>query len=148
MGADMIATAMLLPVDENGHLLDDATTHDLFTTALVDCDESALDRAIEYLDEALDDPDLGEPLKDHVRGLLQEAIDRLFGPNADCVRELTTLWVRGMPMLVTGGMSWGDSPTEALELVSLLNAANLIPELQRNRPADKAGPDYITMRFT
>ena len=63
------------------------------------------------LDEAFKDEeedDYGNT-KESIADSLDEYINCDFGSS----REVGTLGIRGVTYLVTGGMSWGDEPTEA-----------------------------------
>jgi hypothetical protein len=55
---------------------------------------------------------------DEVKLRLHEALDYLFAPQGH--RDLTMIDVPGYQLLVSGGMSWGDDPTEGFGHLSRL----------------------------
>ncbi len=109
MGADLLITALV--VDENREL-----------------DYEAADRAIAALDapDILEpdffdkDPDEPEGLE-QIRALLRadlrelrEAIEGYF--------EIALVHIRGATVYLTGGMTWGDGPTEVWDVIARLRA--------------------------
>jgi hypothetical protein len=111
MGADMLIASLVI---SNGTLPDFAAAHRrIEALTLADIDEP---------DEFLDLPDPGTPegvltLREDLHRRLAELEQALVG------REFTWTDVRGAKVYVTGGLSWGDSPTEAFALVDRLRAA-------------------------
>jgi hypothetical protein len=110
MGADMLIAT--LAIDED--------LHPDFAAAHRAVDVITADR-VEDPDEFLDLPDLATPeglvaLRADLHRCLDELERRLGG------REFTWIPVRGANVYVTGGPSWGDSPTEAFDLIDRLRA--------------------------
>jgi hypothetical protein len=140
MGADLIVTGMLLPINGGGDLMPRGEIHALFTEKLAERSAESLEEVGDYLAWDIEDIE-SYPIRKRV----QEAIDYLFLPEpeyAECwPRDVSLMWVKGMPLLVSGGMTWGDTPTEALDHISVLNVACLVPELDRNSPR----ADYVTL---
>jgi hypothetical protein len=52
-----------------------------------------------------------------VRDKIREAVDEIFD---GCRRDVAHMHINGTRYLMTGGMSWGDLPTEACDLVNLI----------------------------
>ncbi len=90
-------------------------------------DFAAGQAAIERLccDDVVDADELGgEPIDEQgmaaIRRRVAEALDEL-----ECglvSREVEWIEVRGATVYVTGGMSWGDSPTDLFETITRLRA--------------------------
>jgi hypothetical protein len=110
MGADMLIASLAI---EQGLDPDFAAAHRVVEVITGD--------RVEEADEFDDLPDLDSPeglLA--LRADLHDRLDQL--EQALCGREFTWTTVRGANVFVTGGLSWGDSPTEAFELVNRLRA--------------------------
>ncbi len=106
---------------------------DLLITALVvdedrELDYEAADRAISALDgsDVLepdwfdDDPEEPEGLE-RIRASLRADL-RALREAIDAYIEITLLHVRGATLYVTGGMSWGDGPTQVWDVIARLRA--------------------------
>jgi hypothetical protein len=110
MGADMLIASLVIP---SGAQPDFAAAHRRV--------EAVIAADIDEPDEFLDLPDPGTPegllaLREDLHRCLTELEDALVG------REFTWTEVRDAKVYLTGGLSWGDSPTEAFELVDRLRA--------------------------
>ena len=55
-----------------------------------------------------------------VREKIRAAANELFS-NDICRRDVTSMHLHGRTYLMTGGMSWGDLPTEACEIMNLID---------------------------
>jgi hypothetical protein len=109
MSADLLITALV--VDENREL--DYEAADRAISALNASDVVESDR----FDEDPDEPEGLERIRALLRADLQalrEAIDAYI--------EITLLHVRGATLYVTGGMSWGDGPTQVWDRIARLRA--------------------------
>jgi hypothetical protein len=112
MGADMLIASLVIP---SGVQPDFAAAHRR-VDAVISADIEDPDEFLE-----LPDPDTIEgllALRDDLHRCLAELEQALFG------REFTWSEVRDAQVYVTGGLSWGDSPTEAFELVNRLRAVS------------------------
>ena len=76
-------------------------------------------------DAAGEPPDWYDGDADGWRGRLREHVEVILDGSA---RDLTTIEVAGRTILLTGGMSWGDSPTEALDAFTDLDEAGILVE--------------------
>jgi len=57
-------------------------------------------------------------IRDMVREKIKAAADELF--SGDYRRDVASMHLHGRSYLMTGGMSWGDLPTEACDLINLI----------------------------
>ncbi len=57
-------------------------------------------------------------IRDMVRKKVKAAVDELF--DGGCRRDVASMHLHGRNYLMTGGMSWGDLPTEACDLINLI----------------------------
>ena len=57
-----------------------------------------------------------DALCDVLRDELREAVELAYSPPRDC----TTVTVSGRSLIVTGGVTWGDDPTDSFQVVALL----------------------------
>jgi len=68
-------------------------------------------------------------MREMVREKLKEAVSQLIGsPESDFGnwrRDVATMTLNGASYMFTGGMSWGDSPSEACEYMSLIETAGI-----------------------
>lgn len=110
MGADLLITALML--DERR-----------------EPDFEAAERAISALQgpDVTDpdwfdghDPDESEGLE-QIRAVLRTDLRELREAIAGC-REVAEMIVRGARLYLTGGMSWGDGPTEVWDVIARLRA--------------------------
>lgn len=77
----------------------------------------------------LENEDNEEDLKDDVTDKLRAAVDTVFVEyyhQEGMHREMNTLEIRGREYIFTGGMSWGDSPSDVYEDVWM---AGMLSEL-------------------
>jgi hypothetical protein len=110
MGADLLITALML--DERR-----------------EPDFEAAERAISALQGAdVTDPDWfdGHDPEDpegleQIRAVLRADLQELREAIAGC-REMAEMIVRGARLHLTGGMSWGDGPTEVWDVIARLRA--------------------------
>jgi hypothetical protein len=110
MGAEMLIAC--LAIDEDLHP-DFAAAHRAVDVVI----SSDIEERDEFLD--LPDPDTRDGLSalhQDLHRCLTELEQALSG------REFTCMALRGANVYVTGGFSWGDSPTEAFVLVNRLRA--------------------------
>lgn len=109
MGADMLIAALVLPV---GRRPDFAAAHrDVDTVAAADVAVRG-----EFHDLDLDTEQGLQALRADLHRRLDELEQALDG------REFNWITVRGANVYVTGGLSWGDSPTQAFKVVNRLRA--------------------------
>jgi len=52
---------------------------------------------------------------------VMEALNVYAGGGFDSTREVGVVWIRGAAYYATGGMSWGDGPTEAFDTMCRLD---------------------------
>lgn len=62
--------------------------------------------------------------KEEVRSYLTEAIDYLFYSEG-YLRDVTELNIKGSWFLFSGGMSWGDEPTESFSYINAINMCGI-----------------------
>lgn len=143
MGADLLITGMAAPRSEGGesrqydhevaadegHRRIDA--YDLAGWADGDLEDLALNLGARTWHNPGDpEPDKGEPDQERaalirdLREALHAALDEVLGGR----RDVTTMQFAGRDYWLTGGMSWGDTPTDAYEWVSALNWIGLYDE--------------------
>lgn len=120
MGADLIMAALVIDKDEEpdfgaGHAWIDALTVEQLDEIYEHREEDYFDEADEeYVD---DDGALTEKAYDELRKRGHAAVDKLvkmLDPD-NYYRDVTSIEVRGARVILSGGMSWGDSPTESSE---------------------------------
>lgn len=58
---------------------------------------------------------------DEVRGMIRDGVTRIF----EYWRDTTTLHIEGKTYIATGGLSWGDPPTESYDPVVMVDAIGL-----------------------
>ncbi len=117
MGADLILAAAFYPA---GRTLDwDAGRHAI--------DVLSDDRCAEAVDSLIGDRLDDQPPSETAR-LVRQRLHEAIGNLSESPRDLTTIDVPGYSILVTGGMSWGDSPTESFDD---LEAIGWTPEVMR-----------------
>jgi hypothetical protein len=61
----------------------------------------------------------------HVRRALHKAVSEYLGDPKAWFRDVVFMVVGDQPALFTGGMSWGDDPTESYEDICLLSASGV-----------------------
>jgi hypothetical protein len=109
-------------------------------------DDSVLDELIgsylldeEYYDSLADDPDGGAmqkfddlPEEEQRRRVHEYARKRLLDAVEDYVvgyrRDVAAIWVDGRHYLFTGGMSWGDQPTDAFDYIGMVGISGIFDE--------------------
>ena len=115
MGADLIVAVCEMKVSK-----DEALKR---ASKLVDDDLAGL---IQTLDEWGVGPYVGTeevPAKDEVVGYLHDQVEIVYSnmQRRDCV----PLHIEGKTFALTGGMSWGDTPTDAYDAFSVCSSLNL-----------------------
>jgi len=119
MGADFLYAAVEWPVGKN----DEATElnrvkmlaeveHNINKLTLDDID---LDWCSEYEGMSI------EEIKEH----LHEDLDRLADATMDNLRDAACLRTGTAIFVLTGGMSWGDAPTDTYEAISRLQTVGV-----------------------
>lgn len=143
MGADLLLAAMAAPHQASkqpwnidhaeairiGHERIDA--HDLRSWGEDDLENLALNLGVRQWQHP-DDPDPAHlpaedqraSLEQDIRASLHAALDELAGYR----RDVAELDFGGRPYWVTGGMSWGDTPTDAFEWIAALGWIGLYEE--------------------
>jgi hypothetical protein len=122
MGADFTYAICKIPVDTNNTMilsgdnlkravkqrfLKLADEDDLFTRTLEDCGV--------YADDA-----------ERVNSLADEIADFLV--NHGVLRDVLDLHLDGKHYFITGGMSWGDEPTDSFPTINLIDALGITEE--------------------
>lgn len=145
MGADLLITAMAAPhrdgqdswdidmveAERIGHERIDA--HDLAAWSDDDLDNLALNLGVRTWDpypqsepesepERLDTPH--QQLITDLRAALHQALTELLGYR----RDVTSMDFGGRCYWLTGGMSWGDTPTDSYEWIAALNWIGLFDD--------------------
>lgn len=115
MGADLIVTALAA---ETNKTLD----WDQVDNALAGMTLRQLNDGLDYA--VGDTYDTEDEARAEVRRIFKELKETL----EEEPRDLTTLHVRGLTLYVSGGMSWGDMPTDASMVLD--NASQFDPVLQ------------------
>lgn len=110
MSADMLITALL--IDEGRE--PDFEAADLVAATLASCDVIEPDRFADHDPDAADDL---RQIRSTVRSDLR-SLQRALAESSE-VREMT---VRRMKVYLTGGLSWGDGPTEVWDVIARLRA--------------------------
>lgn len=59
---------------------------------------------------------------DEVHTMIRDGVNRIF----EYWRDTTTLYIENKHYLVTGGLSWGDPPTEAYDPIVMVDALGLL----------------------
>lgn len=77
--------------------------------------EAKLKLLVEDLFKDHDEDEFG-----HTKEDVLSAVDS-YADSFDCHREVGTMTIRGAAYYITGGMTWGDSPTEAYDELSVLD---------------------------
>lgn len=131
MGADLIMSVLAEPADPNVKL--NWAAGDELIDATVD--PAVLEEWFTSLDECggLEDVELDDDLqpnhaqlKEAVKAIFTKLKEEVINPDGFPARDVTTLQVRDLWLTISGGMSWGDSPTEACEY---MDAAGYFPEI-------------------
>ena len=135
MGADMILAHCEIPYDYEGQrilvLERISELHDDAIENIVLCYPPIEDEIEEYLESAsenLSEDDLFSlndltkiKSREIVSNHLIQAADALFGGGYSCVqRDVTEICIKDTWFAFSGGMSWGDEPTDSYQLVSLI----------------------------
>jgi hypothetical protein len=122
MGADFTYAICKIPVDTNNTMilsgdnlkravkqrfLKLSVEEDLFTRTLEDCGV--------YADDA-----------ERVNSLADEIAD--FLANYGVLRDVSDLHLDGKHYFITGGMSWGDEPTDSYPTINLIDALGITEE--------------------
>lgn len=108
MGADLLITALVI---ESGRTPD----FDASRAAIETVSSSQIEIPDEFWDH---DPDTDAGLG-AIRGELRDSLGELEAALQQS-RELASFELRGVTVYLTGGMSWGDAPTELFETFSRL----------------------------
>lgn len=109
MSADLLITALVIDEDRNV----DYEAADRAISALDGSDVIELDRFDEDPDDANGLEQIRVSLRADLRAL-REAIEENL--------EIAEINVRGATLYITGGMSWGDSPTEVSNTIGQLRS--------------------------
>lgn len=130
MGADMLVAVTAIPMDvePDWHA---AHLHIWRADAVAELDAHDI-----FYDESLEDVQ-----HQLTRDLLE--LKRYF--NGGYHRQFAELYVAGHCLILTGGLSWGDSPTDAYELLDRLTSAGALhaagfdpPEFWTDRPPPRS----------
>ena len=62
-------------------------------------------------------------IRSMIREKIETAADELFGDSYR--RDVATIHLHGRIYLMTGGMSWGDLPTEACDIINLISFSGI-----------------------
>jgi hypothetical protein len=108
VGADLLITALVI---ETGRTPD-------FETARAAI-ETVSSSQVEIPDEFWDHDPYTDAGLDAIRSQLRDSLSELEAALQQS-RELASFGLRGATVYLTGGMSWGDSPTELFETFSRL----------------------------
>jgi hypothetical protein len=68
---------------------------------------------------------LSEKVRSMVRASLEEGVSNILGDALLHRRDLTSMKLNGTTWLFTGGMSWGDLPTDSCSILNLIDQAGL-----------------------
>lgn len=123
MGADMCLMVIAHPRGKKIDLAKGMRYIDHLTDS--DVTNAKDDPSFEFFDfQALNEPDALdlEGYKDLLRTLATEVVESLNR------RDVTTLRIFGWELYVTGGMTWGDDPTETFNLWNQLWQLGLLGE--------------------
>jgi hypothetical protein len=127
MGADFVFSFCDWPINSDGsELLGDETTVALVQQRLIEklnaenltWDSATLEEWGVYIDTA---EEFAEWLKE-----INEQIADLFG--GGWVREVSDIYIGGKRGIITGGMSWGDDPTDYYRTLAIINDLNITKE--------------------
>lgn len=124
------------------------------TYVQVDCeDRDELNRRIDAMtigqlrwlaeltyDDYRDDFEMAENMRARLRAAVEEV---LFQPR----RDVAMLILGNVTYHMTGGMSWGDDPTEAYQYVLLLGESGITLD-KRTAPGEKTRPPKSAGAFT
>lgn len=125
MGADMLAMVIIRHKDTPVAKPDDpAVVAALHAAAHAWVDAiSAYPHGVSILDEAMWDDDLGnEDVRTRAQSMVGEVVAAMKDITARMHSREWACWPTGdYLMWITGGMSWGDAPTEAFSELSRLN---------------------------
>ena len=124
MGADFVFSWCDWPTDRDGVLLpDDKTTVALVQQRLARrAGEPQHLAALEEWGVYIEDD---EALTEWLEGAYTQ-IKNLFG--GGWVREVSGICVGGKRGIITGGMSWGDDPTDYYSIIGIINDLNVTKE--------------------
>ena len=109
MGADLLITALV--VDENRELDYEAADRAIAALDALDILEP------DYFDEDPDEPEGLEQIRASLRADLRELREAIEG-----YFEIALVHIRGATVYLTGGMTWGDGPTEVWDVIARLRA--------------------------
>ena len=112
MGADLILTYFCVPAKSDMNMLRGKIHKYLATRKMSEKDMYELMERGYY-----EDFDFGE---EDTRLLFREIVNDLF--NAIEERDVTWIDLKGKTMWITGGMSWGDTPTESYSVFEKFNS--------------------------
>lgn len=140
MSACMLTAALAIPTDgpqkpdlDRGRLAVDELTEP--NAIEFDDPETELETLIPDFDPVRHLDDAGLPTLDAVKVAARTIIDDL-GKALDGCNEIDVLRIGGYKLFVSGGMSWGDAPTDAAEAIwntynlpdTVLTAMNVVRE--------------------
>ena len=114
MSACMLITALI--VDEKREL--DFETADRAVTALQGLDVREPDS---FIDHDPDEPEGLEQIRAILRSDLRELREAIEG-----YQEIAELKIRGATLYITGGLSWGDGPTEIWDVIDRLRSVRSV----------------------
>lgn len=106
MGADMISISLIA---EEGATL----RWDYVEEAIAELDDDQLGEVSLDLAYAGYDAEVAEEVKDEARAAFQELAEII---RDEQTRDVNSWTFRGATLWVTGGLSWGDSPTESYDV--------------------------------
>lgn len=155
MGADMLIAAIAVPADRSQPLDFDAgrgLIQAITDAALFEFDdpESQLEDLVDDFDPAVHLDADGSPTLDVAKGAGERIIDEL--QKALDSRDTTFITVAGYRIYVSGGLSWGDAPTEAADAIwhayhlpkIALRTMGFIPDYTRPLSRTNGNPGPIT----
>lgn len=124
MGADFMVAVCRFPYTRNGKLLSESPQlASLLKKRAAELPIESLNECMAYMD--CDFETTNTPEAD-CRDQLADYIDLVFTDSGR--RDLSLIMLDGTQWLITGGMSWGDTPTEIYDAIICLDVSNVTEE--------------------
>lgn len=123
MGADLLLSATTLPHRADGTLVDDDELVLRVIQARLDAlSDETVDRVVDNWEPMLELSD--DDLRTHCTGWAQDVLAALNRGYRTC----TTMTLGGQTYLFSGGLSWGDDPSDEWTAVGIVGELGLFDE--------------------
>lgn len=124
MGADMLIEAISLKKEQEPKWPDSVTRKHA-----IDYIKNYLERIVDFSNvEAEEELEIESEIKDVISQLTDDMEEVKRQLSGDYSREITSLSYPERDIWLTGGMSWGDEPTQLFDVFSRLWASGILEE--------------------